>query len=660
MLVTTPEKLNLMLRGGWEERIGRPLTLVVVDEAHNLAQPSRGLALELLLATINRECRYSQFLLLTPFIDNVGEIAQWLSPDNYSQIGLQVDWLPNDRAILLSSPVAAGRRGGFQISLDALHTSRKTLSVPEKITLDPYRPLGLTHSEVAHSPGKLAAATAQLMKQRGPVIVLAGQVRHAWSIASYLATPENILPDPHADVRLAKRFLEAEFGSDFLLTDLLGSGIGVHHSGLSDEARGLMEWLFEAGRLEILVATTTIAQGVNFPVSGVVFASHQYPYGQDMPPEDFWNIAGRAGRVDQGAIGLIVLAAPDNERRYLLTQFIGRAVSSLNSTLVAMVQNAMAEWGKLDLHALYVEPQWSSFLQYIAHTYRQVSNHEQFALEIEQVLRGTLGFAALRRSHPEWASGLVSAVHEYASTISGKPLSLVDLTGFSWESVSATLARLSEEQLTFKSWDPDRLFQEGNPDLRRMMGIMLKVPELRRNLLEAAGHRSLAGDRLARIISDWVGGASLHEIATAHFAVDDNGKPLSSTDALTECCQKVYGRLAQTASWGLSALQSLTFKGDIDALPDADRERLRNLPSKVYYGVNSDSAVALRLLGVPRSAATPLSETISIDPTRSPLSSVRAELGSAGPSLWQEAMGALGPDYYAVWNILQGNTPNPD
>ena len=87
---------------------------------------------------------------------------------------------------------------------------------------------------------------------------------------------------------------------DFPLIDLLSFGVGVHHSGLSDDVRALMEWLFEANALKFLVATTTIAQGVNFPVSGVVMASHQYPYGEDMPPEDFWNVAGRAGRVSQG------------------------------------------------------------------------------------------------------------------------------------------------------------------------------------------------------------------------------------------------------------------------------------------------------------------------------------------------------------------------
>ena len=45
---------------------------------------------------------------------------------------------------------------------------------------------------------------------------------------------------------------------------------------MSEDTRALVEWLTENDRLGVLVATTTIAQGVNFPVSSVVFASHQY------------------------------------------------------------------------------------------------------------------------------------------------------------------------------------------------------------------------------------------------------------------------------------------------------------------------------------------------------------------------------------------------
>jgi superfamily II RNA helicase len=196
-------------------------------------------------------------------------------------------------------------------------------------------------------------------------------------------------------------------GQDFPLTELLGYGVAVHHSGLSEDTRMLVEWLTEQSKLRALVATTTIAQGVNFPVSGVVFASHQYPYGQDMPPEDFWNIAGRAGRIDQGDLGIVVLAAHSAAKAKELEKFIARSVGTLNSTLIDMVQKAANEGKLLQIESLAWQPGWSSFLQYLAHTYRQIGSHERFAAEVEQVLRGTLGFQALRKSQKGWADSLV-------------------------------------------------------------------------------------------------------------------------------------------------------------------------------------------------------------------------------------------------------------
>jgi len=68
------------------------------------------------------------------------------------------------------------------------------------------------------------------------------------------------------------------------------------------------------------------------------------------------------------------------------------------------------------------------------------------------VLRGTLGFQALRKSHKDWANNLVRGVYNYAERIKGKPLNLVDATGFSWESVANTLVRLNQERVTSEIW----------------------------------------------------------------------------------------------------------------------------------------------------------------------------------------------------------------
>jgi len=63
VLVATPEKLQLVIRN---KSIERPLALIVMDEAHNIEDEDRGLRIELLLATIKRDCPTANFLLLMP------------------------------------------------------------------------------------------------------------------------------------------------------------------------------------------------------------------------------------------------------------------------------------------------------------------------------------------------------------------------------------------------------------------------------------------------------------------------------------------------------------------------------------------------------------------------------------------------------------------
>lgn len=653
VLVTTPEKLDLMLRSGWEETIGRPLTLVVVDEAHNLAQPGRGIKLELLLATINRECRYAQFLLLTPFIRNAAEIARWLAPDSNSDIELGLDWRPNDRAIVLSHPRQGVGSGNFSLELETIHTTRQTLSIPENMPLTAVRPLGVSWSQAKSNSSKLAAATAQVMKERGPVIVLAGTIPNTWSLAANFIHQDNKVATVSENVMLVQRYLEREFGEGFALCKLLEYGVGVHHSGLSDEAKGLMEWLFENEQIQVLVSTTTIAQGVNFPVSGVVMAAHQYPYGQDMPPEDFWNLAGRAGRVDHGSVGIVALAATDDQKAEKLRDFVGQQVTSLNSTLIAMVQAAIATGAPLELHRLFHLPEWSAFLQYLAHTYRQIGDPQRFASEVEQVLRGTLGFQSLRRTRSDWANKLVTSVQAYGERLAGKSLKLVDSTGFSWETVSITLKKLSDERITEDVWDAHRLFGRDGKNLQKMMGILLSVPELRENLEAATGGRGQDGDRLACMVRDWVNGATLSDMAQAYFTTKPSGKIVDPTTALTDCCKNVFGKLTQTASWGLAALQTMTFGDKFDQLAEADQQTLRNLPARVFYGVNTDEAIALRLIGVPRGAAQQLAQSLS--PAKNlPLPQLRSQLAKTDAQVWTKAMGASGTDYFKIWKVLEG------
>ena len=179
-----------------------------------------------------------------------------------------------------------------------------------------------------------------------------------------------------------------------------------------------------------------------------------------------------------------------------------------------------------------------------------------------------------------------------------------------------------------------------------MMGVLLKVPELRDNLGEVTGSAGSNGDKLALILKDWVSGCSLPDIAQRHFSQDGRNE----TEALTACGQNLFGKLTQTAAWGLGALLSIT-GGDI---PEEERQLLNNLASRVYYGVSDENAIALRLLGIPRMAAEPLaSQMRGID--HRPLAEVRNALRSSDVAFWTSALGSdKGQIYRKVWRALEG------
>src|SRR5437870_21206 len=98
----------------------------------------------------------------------------------------------------------------------------------------------------------------------------------------------------------------------------------------------LVEWLTEEGDVRVRVATTTLAQGVNFPVSSIVLATH-YLYQpnrgkQEMSPAAFRNLAGRAGRLFQDTLGIIAFATQEKDDA-VIEPFVSRQVQELASVL---------------------------------------------------------------------------------------------------------------------------------------------------------------------------------------------------------------------------------------------------------------------------------------------------------------------------------------
>ena len=130
VLVATPEKLSLVIRN---RRVERPLALIVMDEAHNIEDTERGMRIELLLATVKRDCPKANFLLLMPYVEDSESIARWLAHDIDAGQSISLGtspWKPNERIIgLYSAVVDDSERAGWRLAFETLTTTGKAMSL---------------------------------------------------------------------------------------------------------------------------------------------------------------------------------------------------------------------------------------------------------------------------------------------------------------------------------------------------------------------------------------------------------------------------------------------------------------------------------------------------------------------------------------------------
>ena len=378
VLVATPEKLSLVIRN---KKIERPMALIVMDEAHNLETESRGLRIELLLATVKRDCPRANFLLLMPYAGGAESIARWLAQDiNAGQsISLgTMPWKPNERIIGLYRAVEDNSvQAGWHLEYETLATTEKAMHLHGSHRAGGVKPINVPKSKVLISGkqsglGLQTAAIGCVMAAKGTSIAVANSIPTVWTMARNAMARLSAFEEPVPRIRLVQDFLRTEVSPEFELVDMLECGVGVHHAGLSEETRALMEWLAERGDLRILCATSTIAQGLNFPVSSVFLASRfvfQGGKAVEISPREFWNLVGRAGRIDHDSVGVVGIAQGTNREANI--EFVGRNIGTLVSRLVTLLDQLVEQGNLGSLSQVLWQDQWEDFRCYIAHLWAE-------------------------------------------------------------------------------------------------------------------------------------------------------------------------------------------------------------------------------------------------------------------------------------------------
>lgn len=318
VVVATPEKTKSILRSNpdLEERI----KLVIVDEGHLVGCQPRYITAELLIEEIKIILKRNagKFILLSAVLPNLSDFSEWIS-GNKERMSRSL-WRPSAQRFgeldFVNHTVNLrwdGKVPSFNnkfIKPQLVRPTRKTK------TGRIYKPV--------YFPGdkkEAIGATAVKMLSMGSILIYVGKTNMVLSQARVildLFLQQNITHqwENTNNLKYVELTCEEAYGKDSEIYSLLLKGIVCHSAKLPADVRQSIERLMSNETPKIIIATSTLGQGVNIGISTVIISNVYLDQKTLVDVKDFWNIAGRAGRAFTDTEGKILFAIDRHKNNY--------------------------------------------------------------------------------------------------------------------------------------------------------------------------------------------------------------------------------------------------------------------------------------------------------------------------------------------------------
>jgi helicase len=355
-LLTYEKFLNIVTGSPW---VLRALSLVVVDEAQNISDPSRGPALEFLLTLLrsgHARGGAPQIIALSAVIGDSHGLERWLDA------GLLKT---EDRPVPLRESMVDG-------------AGRATHLQPDGAIETDDRFIGPAYAAGGQGNKPIVIPLVQRLVREGKKVIVFRAVKgETVGTASYLSTTLGLPPATSVLEQLPARDLSESSNS---LRQVLQGGVGFHNADLSPQERTALETRFRdpASDLKVIVATTTLAMGINTPAEAVVIAGliHRGPSPTRYSVAEYKNMVGRAGRLGfaqagesyivatgdptaQEAWSRYILGNPEEVTSHFLDAstdpqtLILRSLVALGGSvdqteLLTLLENSFAVWQRID------------------------------------------------------------------------------------------------------------------------------------------------------------------------------------------------------------------------------------------------------------------------------------------------------------------------
>jgi pre-mRNA-splicing helicase BRR2 len=250
IIVTTPEKWDVITRKATDMSYTNLVRLIVIDEIH-LLHDDRGPVIESIVSRTIRK------------IEQTG--------DSVRLVGLSAT-LPNYRDV--ASFLRVDPLHGlfhFDGSFRPCPLQQEFIGVTDKKAIKQLKTMNdVCYTKVMDQVGSKNNQILIFVHSRKETAKTAKYIRDK---ALELETIGQILRSDAASREILTK--EAEEIIDRDLKDLLPYGFGIHHAGMNRADRTSVEELFGEGLIQVLVCTATLAWGVNLPAHAVIIKGTQ-------------------------------------------------------------------------------------------------------------------------------------------------------------------------------------------------------------------------------------------------------------------------------------------------------------------------------------------------------------------------------------------------
>jgi hypothetical protein len=324
VLIVTPEKLLYMLRRAPDlaERIG----LVIYDEGHQFDGMARGPTYELLLTSLRMAlAQETQIVLISAVIGNATDVAAWLIGDPDAVVdddGL----LPTAKSIAFAS--WQDQRGRLEY-VSQQDPDEREFFVP-RIIAESILPLRGRERNLRRFPekdgGDVGLFLGLHVVLNGSVAVFCGRKDSVTKICKRavdifdrgIALDRPLAVSDALEAEKLRLLCEAGLGAGAIATQAAALGILAHHADTPHGLRLAIEHAMKKGLAKFVVCTSTLAQGVNFPLKYLIVTTIQQGREQILV-RDFHNLMGRAGRAGMHTEGSVIFSTPaiyDQRRQF--------------------------------------------------------------------------------------------------------------------------------------------------------------------------------------------------------------------------------------------------------------------------------------------------------------------------------------------------------